>query len=231
MSKIVNYYQKIKGAGKPKSDNDINVDDNSRWCIVGRSGSYKTTIALNILRELGFDKLYLVAKDITEPLYEGYLIPTVRKLEKRVKEPILQVCTDPSELPSVDEFDKDKKNIVVFDDMILNKNNDNIREMYMRGLKKGITSMFLSQSFFDMDKFLRKNLDYIILKSLSSVQDLKRILREFNSNDVDPSLLVEIHKRAISRDPMSFLMIDLKAQDPNRKYRVGFDGFIPITEN
>jgi hypothetical protein len=227
---IINYYDKIKNKKPLKRDNDIGVDDNSRWAIIGRSGSYKTSTMMNILREIGFDTLNLCVKMPDEPLYQDYLIPLVRKLEKKIKEPLLDITTSPDEIKDMSEFDRDLKNIIIFDDMIVTPKQENIKNIYMAGRKYGISSFFLSQSFFDMNKFLRKNLDYIVLKSLSSVKDMKRVLAEFNSNDIDADVLVSIHKRAIAEDPKSFLLIDLKSQDPNKKYRINFDRFIRISD-
>jgi hypothetical protein len=227
MSKLINYYDKIPKVVEEKH-NDIDIHPNSRILIVGKSGSMKTNLMMNLLKNIGFDTLTLCCKDLEEPLYSKYLIPQVQKLEKKTKEHILDYMTEPSELKDVDEFDPQKLNVIIFDDQVITPNQQNICSLFMRGRKKGCLSSYITQSFFDCPKFIRKNLDYIMIKSLSSVKDMKRILSEFNSNDIEPEKLVEIHKRAINQDPKSFLLIDLKTNNPNKKYRIDFDKYIPI---
>jgi ABC-type dipeptide/oligopeptide/nickel transport system ATPase component len=228
MTELINYYDKIKGKKKVLKDNDIDVEDNSRWLIVGKSGSMKTNTCLNLLKHLGMDTLTICAKDIEEPLYKDFLIPQIQKLEKKLKTHILDTHTEPEEIKNIDEFDPKLKNVIILDDQVVSPNQKNISQIYMRGRKRGITPIFITQSFFDTNKFVRKNIDYIILKSLSSVKDMKRILAEFNSNDIEPETLVEIHKQAIQKDPKNFILIDLKAQDPNKKYRINFKNYIPL---
>jgi hypothetical protein len=184
---------------------------------------------MNLIKHLGFDTLTICAKDIEEPLYKDYLIPKIRKLEKRIKEPILSITTEPKDIPDIDSYDPEKRNVVIFDDQVITPNQENVKQIFMRGRKRGITAIFISQSYFDINKFVRKNCDYMILKSLSSVKDMKRILAEVNSNDIEPDTLVNLHKSAIAENPMNFLMIDLKVQDPNRKYRINFDKFLTIS--
>ncbi len=224
---VENFYTKIRGNKQPKCDNDIDIADNSRILIVGKSGGSKTNIALNLLKHLGFDNLVLCAKDTEEPLYNDYLIKNLRKLEKQVKEPILSVCNEIADIPHIDEFDPKKKNVILLDDQILSKN-ENVKEIFLRGRKKGITTIYISQSFFHCDKFIRSNLDYVILTSISSTKNLKRILSEYNANDISPEILIDLHKRAREENPMAFILIDLKTGDSSKKYRICFDKYIDI---
>lgn len=227
MSKLINFYDKLPKQ-KEEGHNDIDINPNSRILVVGKSGSMKTNLTLNLIKNIAPDTLTLVCKDLEEPLYSQYLIPQLQKIEKKTKEHILDYMTEPNEMKNIDEFDKDKLNIIVFDDQVITPNQQNISQIYMRGRKRGILPIYITQSYFDVPKFIRKNLDYIFFKSCSSVKDMKRCLNEYNTNDISPENLVEIHKRAINQDPKNFLLIDLKTNNPNKKYRIGFDNYIKI---
>ena len=47
----------------------------------------------------------------------------------------------------MDTFDKDLQHLVIFDDMVLEKKQKAMSEMYIRGRKRGISVCYLSQSF------------------------------------------------------------------------------------
>ncbi len=73
----------------------------------------------------------------------------------------------------------------------------------MHFLKKGITTFPLTQSYYQTHKF---NTDNIILLSIKSNNDLKRIISEFASKDISAEQIVIMFKYATS-EPLNFLKI------------------------
>ena len=95
--------------------------------IIGGSGSGKTNTLLNLIKEQDYhdviDKIYLYAKDLSEPKYE-YLI---KKREdagiKNVNNPnAFIVCSNTMDdvYKDIDNYNpkRDKKVLIVFDDML-----------------------------------------------------------------------------------------------------------------
>jgi len=70
--------------------------------------------------------------------------------------------------------------LVIFDDLqgeILA--NQMIERYYKYGRKKNFTCVYLAQSYFDIPKFIRKQLKYLIIKRTNQVDELKRILAKY----------------------------------------------------
>ncbi|GBN35578.1 hypothetical protein AVEN_162587-1 [Araneus ventricosus] len=118
-----------------------------RLLIVGESDSGKTTLTILIIRELMdyFDVLLICAKNIHEPKYQK-LVEDYTKYEDIEKEDIDMICkklskkdkkilledfqkykketvfaSDLSEFITFEDLDETKKNLVVFDDCISEK--------------------------------------------------------------------------------------------------------------
>ena len=66
--------------------------------------------------------------------------------------------------------------------VVLEKNQNKMMEMYIRGRKKGISIVYLSQSFYRIPKTIRSNCNYFVILKLSGKRDLNLIMSEFESN-------------------------------------------------
>ena len=74
---------------------------------------------------------------------------------------------------------------------------------------------FLTQSYFDTPKMIRKNVNYVIIKKIGNPMDLKRILKEW-SLGVTVQELQEIYDNYMSGGDMTrFFMIDLEPINPS----------------
>jgi hypothetical protein len=80
---------------------------------------------------------------------------------------------------------KNKKNLIVFDDCI-NEKNQNIMEKYFtRGRHQNVNVIYLSQSWFDLDKrSIRANSNYVILFKLNK-RDKSLIYSDLLSNEIE----------------------------------------------
>lgn len=110
---------------------------------------------------------------------------------------------------------------MVFDDLIKGtpKEFTIINEVYLRGRKLGITSIFLSQSYYDTPLFIRQNVSYVIFKKIQSKKDFKRIISEY-SLDVPEEELIRVYNEIMKGNFLNFLMIDLDHAD--KRYRFNF---------
>lgn len=185
-----------------------------RMLIVGGSGSGKTNTLLELIHRMNntFENIVICCKSKEEPLY--------KYLEEKIGDGIT-FFEGIENVPNVDDFADCGQTLIVFDDLVLDKNQSAIEQYFIRGRKigEGISCCYLTQNYFKTPKNIRVNCNYIILKKLSSKKDLNMILSEF-SLGIDKDTLLALYKYSTS-NPLSFLLIDIDAPD-TRKYRSGF---------
>jgi ABC-type dipeptide/oligopeptide/nickel transport system ATPase component len=192
-----------------------------RMLIVGNSGSGKTSTLMNLIYNMSdtFEEIIICCKSKSEPLYE-YLEDKFRK-DKSVK--IMEFGKDG--LPDIDKMDKETQRLLVFDDLVNEKDQKQICEAFIRARKKNCSLCYLSQSYYAVPKMIRNNLTYIIIKQLSSLKNLTMIMREY-ALGVDNKKMKEIYDDATA-NKMGFLMLDLEGE-PSKRFRSGFDEYYEI---
>jgi ABC-type dipeptide/oligopeptide/nickel transport system ATPase component len=190
-----------------------------RMVIVGASGAGKTQLVVHILSKMRntFANVYIYTKNKDEPIYQ-YLeekIPSGLTIKEGLDElPTLQKDKN----GVVKGFEKDDQSLVIFDDLVLEKSQERIEQMFIRGRKiaGGISIMYLTQSYFKVPKTIRINCTYIILKKLASTRDLNMILSDYNLG-VSKDTLLEIYKYC-TRIKEEFLLLDLDSV-PEHRFR------------
>ena len=130
-------------------------------------------------------------------------------------------------LPDIDGFDKEQQRLLVFDDLINEKDQRAICESFIRARKRNCSLCYLSQSYYAVPKMIRNNLTYIIIKQLSSLKNLTLIMREY-SLGVDKKQIKDIYEDATS-DKMGFLLLDLEGPKEKR-FRSGLNEFYVVEE-
>ena len=136
-----------------------------RMLIIGPSGSGKINTLLHLTNNLHpIDKIYLYAKDIHEPKYEYLINRREQAGIKNLDDPkaFIEYSDDMNDaLDDINNYnkDRDKKVLIVFDDMIAdieyNKNFKRIiKELFYRASKINISIIFITQSYFRALKML-----------------------------------------------------------------------------
>jgi hypothetical protein len=82
-------------------------------------------------------------------------------------------------------------------------------------------------SYYAVPKMIRKNLNYLVIKQLSSLQDLFRIMREYSLGD-NKVQIKKIYDNATSDNKQDFLLVDLDAPPENR-FRKNFNDIYEIS--
>ena len=189
-----------------------------RCLIIGPSGSGKTNILLNIITMCSnFDKIYLYARKLEEPKYK-YLINHYEIMGKRHDHEFIAYSDDIKDCILVDEVDENIQNLIIFDDMVTERNLANVSDLFVRGRKNNISIVFISQSYFDIPKIIRLNSDYYLLTKVCNKRELTEISKDHNILD-----FIEKYNVCM-QTPYSFFMIDLKTNDPLLKCRRNFLG-------
>ena len=119
----------------------------------------------------------------------------------------------------INEYKPHEQTLLIFDDMINDLSFPVISEIYTRGRKRGISTIFLSQSFYSTPKILRQNINYCIILKLGGTRDVNAILREI-SIGLTKDELMYMYDTA-TRKKFDVLIINLD-KSGNQRYRHNF---------
>jgi len=148
-----------------------------RMLIVGCSGSGKTNTLLNLIHKMPdtFSQIVIVTACKDEPLY-SYLYEKSGGERGGIK--ITEM--DKEGLPDLKQFNKEENSLIVLDDLVnrSEKEQKPISEYYLRARKKGVSLVYISQSFFAVPKMIRNNLTHLLLKQVTSSRNLAMISKE-----------------------------------------------------
>lgn len=192
-----------------------------RMLIIGGSGAGKTQTFLNILHNFGdtFQNIYIITKNKDEPIYNY--------LEDKLGDKGLVITEGIDSAPDLDGLDKEEQTLIVMDDLVLEKNQKQLEQYFIRARKLNCSLIYISQSYFAVPRMIRQNLTYLVVKRLNTLQDLFRILREY-SLGVDKKKLNELYNTATSDNKQDFLLIDLE-ESPENRFRKNFNEIFDIS--
>ena len=194
-----------------------------RMCIVAPSGSGKSNFLLNLIHlfcagDKGtFSTIHIITRNKSEPLYKW--------LESECEQ--IRITEGLSTTPRLDDFDKNKNHLVVWDDLVLSKDLSMVENYYIRARKLNCSVIFLSQSYFRIPKIIRNNCSYMILLKLSGNREMNIIMTEFGLG-VSKEQLLKIYEYATA-EKFSPLVIDMEADKDNR-FRKGLTEIIDIND-
>ena len=188
--------------------------------IIGPSESSKTNTSRLILHLINnlhpIDKIYLYAKDLSEPKYEFLINKREQAGIKNLNDPhaFIEYSDDMNNVyENISDYNKcrDKKVLIVFDDMIAdieyNKNfKQIIKELFHREQKINVSIVFITQCYFRALKDARLNSTHYILMKIGNKKELKSIVEE-KSGNLDYKDFLKMYNYCTS-EPYSFMTID-----------------------
>ena len=235
MSGLINFYETESIKKRlPKTKDEqyeyTGIKIRTRNLLCGGSGTGKTNAIMNFIylssqpKKGTFKHIYLLYKT-DEPLYDDL----IEKLGKSIS-----VFKEIKDIPDVMEFaDQPKYEVLfIFDDVVNEKKASDIKKIqdyYKIGRKKGITSFFLTQSYFQTDKFFRDNLNNILLLSIKSVKDLNRIIGEYEIPEVSQEQ-VQNMMRYSTTIPLNFMKITCDHVPIEQKFTRNFLEYLNPTD-
>ena len=216
-----------------------NKTDDKNWpfrmLIIGPSGSGKTNTLLNLIQNLHettpIDKIYLYAKDLSEPKYE-FLINNRKNVGiKHFNDSaaFIEYSNDMDVVfANIDDYNKKSKRkvLIVFDDMIAyiissKKFKAIIKELFVRCRKLNISIVFITQSYFRMPKDARLNSTHYQIMKIQIKKELQNIAQE-NSGDIDFKDFLKTFKDYTS-EPYSCMIINTAVPSGNpMRFRKNF---------
>ena len=210
----------VSNKKKSSSGND---DWSFRMLIIGPSGSGKTNTLLHLIDKFDpIDKIYLYAKDTDEEKYQYLISKREQAGIKSLNDPhaFIGYSNNMNDvLEDINNYNKnrDKKVLIIFDDMISDimrseKFKAIVKELFIRCRKLNISIVFITQSYFRTTKDARLNSTHYILMKIGNKKELKSIAEE-NSGHLDFKEFLKIYNHC-TRDPYSFMMVDTRPTAP-----------------
>lgn len=214
-----------------------------RCSIIGASGSGKSNLALNIIEKAkNVDHIILLTKQLDEPLYK-FLI-------SQLGEEHVTAMDNFKDLPNLEDLEPIGQTLLIIDDASCegNKAQQKLTEYFIRSRKctgktkddegkrilkpgKGVSCIYISQSYYAIPKTIRLNSDHLILKNLNSNKELNSIMRNYDlgNGKEDEKMFKSMYDSTKKFD--SFFYINNTEQDVNKKYRKGFNQCFKVKED
>jgi hypothetical protein len=181
---------------------------------VGKTNSGKSNTLMNYVYRTSLPKKGTFKKIL---LCVKKLEPFNKMLMSELKD-LCVIFTDLDKFPSVNDFkDLSEKNddhyLVVFDDVINDKSSKDVKkinEYFTFGRAKGVHCFFLSQSFFQTEIFIRKQVSFVLLCGIAGKNDLMRILADYQFGDINKPTLEKMYhysKETEDKNDINFMKI------------------------
>lgn len=253
-SVLQNYYAKIKNTNA-YTQNDahkLNLRHPSYCLIVGKSGSGKTNVLMNLLvnpeTKFMWDRCYVFCRFMDEPLYKllrESIEARQAKYEKKHGDlgyEMLTISDNLDDLPPLEDLqanedEQDLQTIFVFDDhMLASKKHMKKIELYFTTIRKinaGGTALFLAQRNTEVPRVIRSACGYVILFAPGNLRE-EKILAEDYAGELDKEtfrkILVNETKTKLGDKIQRSLCIEVNSSDPATKYRVDLVNPIDISK-
>ena len=192
------------------------------YMIIGQTGVGKTNLLLNLLLQyMNYDhcKIYTITPE--QDKYQ--LLHEYSELFDENMDSIFEI-SPPEDVTPVEELDDESNKVIIFDDIKLdNKNMNNIKEYFSLSRNKNCNCIYLTQSYYDVPKYIRRNTKCFILFGGLDNKDIRHISDDLSKN-IGRQEFGRIYREAIS-EPYSFMTVDKTSKYIPEMYRKRFDGF------
>lgn len=208
---------------KSKKHSDL-LPDSIRCIIAGPSNCGKTNLLVSLIESehgLKFENIYIYSKTLEQDKYE-YL--------KNVLRPIKGVgfFTFSSSDQVIAPSEARKNSIIIFDDVICDKNQENIKNYYCLGRHRSIDCFYLTQTYTRVSKHLiRDNCNFLILFR----QDDMNLKHVYNDMGVACDMKFDEFRQFCLecwREKYEFVVVDLDSDVDNGRYRKGFSNYLKV---
>ena len=174
------------------------------------------------------DKIYLYTKHLYEAKYQFLINKRESTGLKHFNDPkaLIEYSNDIQDVyKNIGEYntDKERKILIVFDDMIADMINNKelnsiVVELFIRGRKLNISLVFIAQSYFKFPKDVRLNSTPFFITKIPNKKELQQIALKHLS-DISTNIFINIYKKCTA-ESYSFLVNDTTlASDNPLRYR------------
>jgi len=199
-----------------------------RMLVTGRAGAGKTNLIISAILKghIKFEHLYLYARDPSQSKYQVLLL-FVKEIEDSwerksgKKRSFCTVITDPSNFIPLDDIDKDLIKLCLIDDMLNEKNQEIVKDYFIRGRNRNMNCIYLTQDYFKTDRVIRKQCQYYAVFGVSSQGELRELAKD-HSLEHNYETFKRILTQA-SSPATNFLLIDRRTDIDSFKLRKNWD--------
>lgn len=190
----------------------------------GPSNCGKTNLLVSMIESehgLKFENVYIYSKSLEQDKYK-YL--------RTVLEPIdgIGFYTFSSSDTVIPPNEAEKNSIMIFDDVICDKNQENMKNYYCLGRHRNIDCFYLTQTYTKVPKHLiRDNCNLLVLFR----QDDTNLKHVFTDMGIACDMKFDQFKTYCLecwRDNYGFAVIDLDSSINNGRYRKGFSSYLTV---
>ena len=193
----------------------------------------KANALLNlIVDQPDIEKIYLYAKDPFEAKYQYLINKRESVVLNHFNDPktFIEYSNDMKDVyknMAKYNIDKDRKILIVFDDMIAGKINNKelnsiVTELFIRGRKLNISLVFITKSYFKFAKDVRLNTTHFFIAKTPNKRELQQIAIN-HSSDINTNDFINIYRECTAK-LYSFLVNDttLASDNPLRFRKILF---------
>ena len=119
----------------------------------------------------------------------------------------------------IDSKDKDLNHLVIFDDMVVQKNQQPIVNAFIRARKQGCSCLYLTQDFFKCPPIIRKQSHYLFILKFANKREMDLVLRDY-AISLNANQLRHMYHYA-TQDKFCPLTIDTTTVNNAQKFRKG----------
>src|ERR1043165_2140555 len=177
------------------------------------------------LSKEGIDGLFDIKEEIMKRNESpAHVIEAMAKTATEKSDIDCQFFESSEDVPDPRDLDREKKNLMIFDDLQLEKQNK-CETYYIRGRHTNVDCFYLAQNYFKLPRqTIRENANFICLFP----QDLKNINHIYQDHVGEQDMPMEEFRdlcKTVWKEPHGFLVIDSTSTVDNGKYRCGLDNF------
>ena len=203
--------------------------DYDNLCVFGKSLFQSEYRILKKAFEENLPKEFILRLfDMREEIQNKQAPPSIvlQELAKSVKKKSDIKCsffeTD-SDVPDPRELNLEDKNLMIFDDLLLEKQNK-CECYYVRGRHSNVDCFYLAQNYFKLPRqTIRANSNFICLFP-QDLRDLNNLHLDHVGDDMTKEEFRKFCRKCWEK-PHGFAVIDLTSKKETGKYREGFDNF------
>jgi len=192
-----------------------------RCLIVGPANCGKTNLLFNFILNdemLNYDRLYIYSKTLSQPKYR-FLQSLFEDVEQELGKRIAFFHNSQTELAAPEDLDPSYRNLVVFDDVLLDKQN-NIERYFAQGRHSNADVFYCSQSYTRVPKQVVRDNSNVLIIFPQDELNLKHIYENHVGGDMDFTEFKNLCRWCWDK-PFSFLTIDKTSW--NERYKKMFD--------
>ena len=203
--------------------------DYNNLCVFGKSLFQPEYKILKEAFEENLPKDYILRLfEMTDEIEESEIpvSSVIQEWTKTIKDKSTSKCNffeTGSDVPDPRELNPLDKNLMIFDDLLLEKQNK-CEDYYVRGRHSNVDCFYLAQNYFKLPRqTIRENSNFICLFK----QDLRNV-REIYQDHASDDMTLEDFRKFLHEcwlKPFSFAVIDHSSEKDDGKYRHRFNKF------